>query len=154
MCTLKQEQRVLPLRSFTDRPPDIKPENILLGLYDEIKLADFGYSVHSSSSQRSTICGTLDYLSPELVNMMLEPGASNENYTKAIDQWSLGILMYELLVGKPPFEAKSGKGTQKKIANRNGEGIKFPVYVSEEAKGLILQVCVDNSRLPNTLNLR
>jgi aurora kinase len=86
---------------------DIKPENILLGLHHEIKLADFGYSVHSESGFRSTVCGTLDYLSPEVAVIMLKPGKSKEFYTKAIDQWSLGVLTYELLVGKPPFETKT-----------------------------------------------
>lgn len=83
---------------------DIKSENILVGLHSEIRLADFGYRVHSESGLRSTVCGTLDYLSPEVALMMLKPGKSEEYYTKAIDQWSLGVLMYELLVGRPLFE--------------------------------------------------
>jgi aurora kinase len=119
---------------------DIKSENILLGLHSEIKLADFGYSVHSESGFRSTVCGTLDYLSPEVAVMMLRPGKSTEFYTKAIDQWSLGVLMYELLVGKPPFEMKSGVATQKKIAGFKGKGIKFPAYISESAEALIREL--------------
>jgi aurora kinase len=116
---------------------DVKPENILLGLHNEIKLADFGYSVHSESGFRSTVCGTLDYLSPEVAVVMLRPGKSKEFYTKAIDQWSLGVLMYELLVGRAPFEMKSDVATQKKIAGYKGTGIKFPAYISESAKALI-----------------
>jgi aurora kinase len=119
---------------------DIKPENILLGFHSEIKLADFGYSVHSESGFRSTVCGTVDYLSPEVAVMLLKPGKSQEYYTKAIDQWSLGVLTYELLVGKPPFEMKTEKGTQKKIANFKGKGIKFPGHVSKEAEELIREV--------------
>ncbi|KAL6707224.1 spindle assembly checkpoint kinase [Coniothyrium glycines] len=119
---------------------DIKPENILLGLYDEIKLADFGYSVHTTSGSRSTICGTLDYLSPEVALMMLKPGKSPEFYTKAIDLWSLGVLMYELLVGRPPFERKNGAATRKKIANFKGNGLKFPGHVSLPAEELIQQM--------------
>jgi aurora kinase len=46
---------------------DIKPENLLLDLNDTIKLADFGWSVHAPSNKRRTICGTLDYLPPEIV---------------------------------------------------------------------------------------
>jgi aurora kinase len=122
---------------------DIKPENILLGLHNEIKLADFGYSVHSSSSHRSTICGTLDYLSPEVAVMMLNPGKDEMYYTNAIDQWSLGVLTYELLVGKPPFEMKSAKATQTKIARWNGKEMKFPSYISKEAEDFILQVSLE-----------
>ena len=119
---------------------DIKAENILLGFHSEIKLADFGYSVHSESGFRSTVCGTLDYLSPEVAVMLLKPGKSQEFYTKAIDQWSLGVLIYELLVGKPPFETKDAKGTQRKIANFKGKGIKFPSHVSRGAENLIREV--------------
>nr|CAI5866575.1 unnamed protein product [Callosobruchus analis] len=46
---------------------DIKPENLLLGANGEIKIADFGWSVHAPSSKRTTVCGTLDYLPPEMV---------------------------------------------------------------------------------------
>lgn len=124
---------------------DIKPENILLGFQNEIKLADFGYSVHTESGFRSTVCGTLDYLSPGMALMMLKPGESPEYYTKAIDQWSLGILAYELLVGKPPFETKTSKATQKKIANFDGRALKFPQRVSKVAEQLIREVsCLEN----------
>ncbi|KAK1908548.1 hypothetical protein P3342_009398 [Pyrenophora teres f. teres] len=119
---------------------DIKPENILLGFHSEIKLADFGYSVHSESGHRSTVCGTLDYLSPEVAVMMLKPGMSVGWYTKAIDQWSLGVLMYELLVGRPPFEMKNTKSTQRKIANFKGKGIKFPGHISQGAEELIREL--------------
>ncbi|KAF2740876.1 Pkinase-domain-containing protein, partial [Polyplosphaeria fusca] len=115
---------------------DLKPENILLGLHDEMKLADFGYSVHSASGFRSTVCGTLDYLSPEVAMMMHKPGKAKEFYTKAVDQWSLGVLTYELLVGKPPFETKGMKATEKKIANFKGK-VMVPKHVSEQARNLI-----------------
>ncbi|RMZ66179.1 serine threonine- kinase ark1 [Pyrenophora seminiperda CCB06] len=108
---------------------DIKPENILLGLHSEIKLADFGYSVHSESGHRSTVCGTLDYLSPEVAVMLLKPGMSDGWYTKAIDQWSLGVLMYELLVGRAPFEMPDTKSTQRRIANYQGKGLKIPGHL-------------------------
>ncbi|GAV05362.1 hypothetical protein RvY_15510 [Ramazzottius varieornatus] len=75
---------------------DIKPENLLLGGYGEIKLADFGWSVHAASSKRRTVCGTTDYLAPELVDRVL--------YDATIDIWCTGVLLYEFLVGRPPFE--------------------------------------------------
>jgi len=118
---------------------DIKPENILLGLHNEIKLADFGYSIHSVSGFRSTVCGTLDYLSPEVALMLMKPGRHKDYYAKAVDQWSLGVLTYELLVGKAPFEMKSRKATEKKIANFRGT-INSPSFVSQEAEDFILEV--------------
>lgn len=78
---------------------DIKPENLLLGYKGEIKIADFGWSVHAPSSRRTTLCGTLDYLPPEMIQF--------QNYDYNVDIWSLGVLAYEFLVGSPPFEAKS-----------------------------------------------
>lgn len=50
---------------------DIKPENLLLGLNGELKIADFGWSVHAPHSRRKTLCGTLDYLPPEMVQVKL-----------------------------------------------------------------------------------
>ena len=119
---------------------DIKSENTLLGFNSEIKLADFGYSVHNESGFRSTVCGTLDYLSPEVAVMVLKLGKSQEFYIKAIYQWSLGVLTYELLVGKPPFEMKDVKKTQGKITNFKGKGIKFPGHISKGVVELIREV--------------
>jgi aurora kinase len=77
---------------------DIKPENLLLGLHGEVKIADFGWSVHAPNSRRRTLCGTIDYLPPEMVE--------GQDHDHAVDLWSLGVLTYEFLVGRPPFEAK------------------------------------------------
>uniref|UniRef100_A0A8C5YM03 non-specific serine/threonine protein kinase n=1 Tax=Marmota marmota marmota TaxID=9994 RepID=A0A8C5YM03_MARMA len=72
---------------------DIKPENLLLGLMGEVKIADFGWSVHAPSLRRQTMCGTLDYLPPEIVE--------GRTYDEKVDLWCLGVLCYELLVGWP-----------------------------------------------------
>lgn len=66
---------------------DIKPENILLGHDDQVKIADFGWSVHEPNSQRTTLCGTMDYLSPEMVQ--------GKPHTNSVDLWSIGVLTYE-----------------------------------------------------------
>jgi serine/threonine protein kinase len=105
---------------------DIKPENILIGLRDTLKIADFGWAVHAPSSRRETFCGTLDYLPPEMVG--------NKRYTGRVDVWGLGVLLYEFLVGKPPFEDNSEKGTYKKI--KSGTPV-FPPHLTREAKDLI-----------------
>lgn len=88
---------------------DIKPENILLSIEGDIKIADFGWSVHAPSSRRATLCGTLDYLPPEMIN--------KESYDEKVDHWCLGILAYEFLVGKPPFEHEDISITCKKIVS-------------------------------------
>merc|ERR1719163_2427432 len=76
---------------------DIKPENILIGINETLKIADFGWAVHAPTSRRETFCGTLDYLPPEMVH--------NKRYTQRVDVWGLGVLLYEFLVGRPPFES-------------------------------------------------
>ncbi|CAG5112587.1 Oidioi.mRNA.OKI2018_I69.chr2.g6785.t1.cds [Oikopleura dioica] len=74
---------------------DLKPENVLLGRNNEVKLADFGWCVFTPQSRRQTFCGTMDYLSPEMLN-----GVSHD---KKIDHWALGCIAFELLTGYPPF---------------------------------------------------
>ncbi|XP_015794336.1 aurora kinase A [Tetranychus urticae] len=105
---------------------DIKPENILLGYYGELKIADFGWSVHAPSSRRATMCGTLDYLPPEMV--------AHDAYSDKVDHWCLGVLTYEFLVGKPPFENEDVSMTYKAILNVQ---YTFPSHVHELARDFI-----------------
>ena len=67
---------------------DIKPENILVSTNDQIKLTDFGWSIHTggSSKRRRTYCGTPDYLCPEIV--------LQKDYDFRLDLWCLGVLAY------------------------------------------------------------
>lgn len=109
---------------------DIKPENILLGLDGNIKIADFGWSVHSSS-RRATMCGTLDYLPPEMVE------ARDHDYR--VDIWSLGVLAYEFLVGSPPFEESGHAATYRRISRVD---LKIPPFVSAHAADLIRKLLV------------
>lgn len=84
---------------------DIKPENILVGVHGEIKISDFGWSMHAPGNRRTTYCGTLDYLPPEMVAAKGAGGAGADgSYDERVDLWSLGVLMYEFLVGEAPFE--------------------------------------------------
>lgn len=111
---------------------DIKPENILVGIHGEIKISDFGWSVHAPNNRRNTMCGTLDYLPPE----MLKPGSQENFYNEKVDLWSLGVLMYEFLCGEAPFE-DTPVMTQRRIARRE---MKVPSYVSPEGRDLIEKV--------------
>jgi aurora kinase len=113
---------------------DIKPENILVGLHGEIKISDFGWSVHAPNNRRNTMCGTLDYLPPEMCRHQGGRDGKDDNwYSEKIDLWSLGVLTYEFLVGEAPFEDTPAM-TQRRIAR--GE-MTIPPFVSAEARDLI-----------------
>ncbi|KAL7912972.1 kinase-like protein [Trichoderma velutinum] len=113
---------------------DIKPENILVGIHGEIKISDFGWSVHAPNNRRKTLCGTLDYLPPE----MIKPGSSDNYYNEKVDLWSLGVLTYEFLVGEAPFE-DTPVMTQRRIARAD---MQIPKFVSAEAADLIKRLLV------------
>lgn len=118
---------------------DIKPENLLLGANGELKIADFGWSVHTPSSRRSTLCGTLDYLPPEMIE--------GRTHDEKVDLWSLGVLCYEFLVGRPPFETKNNEDTYRKISRVE---FTYPVHVSAGSRDLIDKLLKHNPlhRLP------
>lgn len=114
---------------------DIKPENILLGIHGEIKVSDFGSSIHSPNKRRTTLSGTLDYLAPEVFKT--RSGNPEDNYGLEIDVWALGVLTYEFLTGKAPFGEDLPSMTQNRIATCE---ISFPDFVSPEATDLIKKV--------------
>ncbi|KAJ6569501.1 other/AUR protein kinase [Mycena capillaripes] len=106
---------------------DIKPENLLLGINGELKIADFGWSVHAPGLRRMTLCGTLDYLPPEMVE--------GKEHNEKVDHWALGVLTYEFMIGAPPFEDRASvKNTYRRIARVD---LKFPPTISVEAKDII-----------------
>lgn len=104
---------------------------MLIGLDGEIKIADFGWSVHTPHSKRQTLCGTLDYLPPEMVE--------GKEHDSSVDIWSLGVLAYEFLVGRPPFETEDDSETYKKISNVD---VDFPSWMDPDAKDFISKLLV------------
>ncbi|XP_042449387.1 serine/threonine-protein kinase Aurora-3-like [Zingiber officinale] len=114
---------------------DIKPENLLLDIEGRLKIADFGWAVQSNS-KRNTMCGTIDYLAPEMVE--------KKEHDHAVDNWTLGILCYEFLYGVPPFEAEDEYVTFRRIMKVD---LKFPSepHISAEAKDLISKLLVKDS---------
>ncbi|KAL0327520.1 UNVERIFIED_CONTAM: Serine/threonine-protein kinase Aurora-1 [Sesamum angustifolium] len=132
---------------------DIKPENLLVGAQGELKIADFGWSVHTFNRRR-TMCGTLDYLPPEMVGLLT---FSIIKFLKwkvwsMIQMWTYGALVscaMSFSTGCPPFEAKEHSDTYRRIIQVD---LKFPPkpIVSSAAKDLISQMLVKDSsqRLP------
>ena len=106
---------------------DLKPENILIDANGHIKLTDFGLSKILSNSEKTyTICGTVQYLAPEILY--------GEGYNKAVDWWSLGCIMYEMLTGKLPFkQLKNGKLNIEVYKKE----IRYPEYIEDDAKDLM-----------------
>ena len=112
---------------------DLKPENILLDEKGHVKLTDFGLSkiLEEDNEKTFTICGTPQYLAPEV---LLKKG-----YDKAVDWWSLGCVMYEMLSGRLPFCIKRGMKLTQKIYER---GVEYPKSLTNEAIDLIQKLLV------------
>ena len=91
------------------------------------KLCNEPYHVYLN--RRATLCGTLDYLPPEMIE--------GKMHDEKVDLWSLGVLCYEFLVGKPPFEAEGHSETYRRITKVD---LRFPDYVSSGARDLISKV--------------
>ncbi|XP_021291733.1 serine/threonine-protein kinase AtPK2/AtPK19-like [Herrania umbratica] len=106
---------------------DLKPENILLDADGHVMLTDFGLSKQFDENTRSnSFCGTLEYMSPEII--------TGKGHDKAADWWSVGILLYEMLTGKPPFIGGNREKVQQKIVK---ERIKLPSFLTGEAHSLL-----------------
>lgn len=107
---------------------DLKPENILLDAKGHIKLTDFGLCKETLNNDKitHTFCGTIEYMAPEIL--------TRSGHQKGVDWWSLGALMYDMLVGHPPFTADSRKKTIDKILRGK---LNLPPYLTPDAKDLI-----------------
>jgi len=115
---------------------DLKPENILLDVGGHVKLTDFGFAKYVSD-RTWTMCGTPDYIAPEVI--------SGQGHGKAVDWWSLGVLLYEMMAGYPPFTDESTMGLFAKI--REPEKLTMPQWFSNDLQDLIRQLLVvDPSR--------
>ncbi|KAL3135413.1 hypothetical protein ABBQ32_007595 [Trebouxia sp. C0010 RCD-2024] len=128
---------------------DIKPENILLKADGSIKLADFGLSIDATCERPVTRAGTLDYMAPEVL-LCPDKSRPQENkdkvllgYTALVDAWAMGILAYELVVGRPPFEKQSRAATYEHIMYRRPE---FPANMSPDAKDFVFSALTKAAR--------
>jgi serum/glucocorticoid-regulated kinase 2 len=107
---------------------DLKPENILLDLKGHLRLTDFGLSKDNimgagAAGGTKTFCGTPEYLAPEILE--------NKGHGKAVDWWSFGTLVYEMICGLPPFYDTNVQRMYHKILH---SPLRFPSYLSKESK--------------------
>jgi serine/threonine protein kinase len=117
---------------------DLKPENILVDADGHLRITDFGLVKSIGSGNKattSTFCGSPEYVAPEMLRQT--------PYTKAVDWWSFGCLVYEMLAGLPPFFDENERRMFYEI--QHGE-LEFPDEISSDAKDLITKLL---NRNPN-----
>jgi serine/threonine protein kinase len=105
---------------------DLKPENILLKGDGHVCITDFGLAKEIADGTARTLCGTSEYMAPEMI--------SRTGYSYAVDWWALGVLCYEMLSSKLPFIAKSDKELFKKIMT---ERLACPPFLSANSNSLL-----------------
>uniref|UniRef100_A0A8D2ZLT3 protein kinase C n=1 Tax=Scophthalmus maximus TaxID=52904 RepID=A0A8D2ZLT3_SCOMX len=107
---------------------DLKLDNLLLDTEGFVKIADFGLCKEGMGfgDRTSTFCGTPEFLAPEVL--------TDTSYTRAVDWWGLGVLVYEMLVGESPFPGDDEEEVFDSIVN---DEVRYPRFLSTEAIGIM-----------------
>lgn len=110
---------------------DLKPENVLVNRDGYLKLADFGFIKKLKPSEKTfTFCGTPEYIAPEII--------TNGGYSHSVDWYALGIMLYEMMYGRPPHMSNDPMQIfQMALSDK----IKFPKDFDPDAKSLIKHLC-------------
>jgi len=119
---------------------DLKPENCLIDKEGNVKLCDFGWTVDTLHGERATFCGTYEYMAPEIIK--------EKPYSKSIDVWSLGVLLYELIHSYSPFRLNMNQMAKQEQADPSLEVLKnilkhqysIEKDISEDCKDLLKQL--------------
>jgi len=118
---------------------DLKLGNLFLSSTLQIKIGDFGLAtrIEYEGERKHTVCGTPNYIAPEILE------GKNNGHSYQVDYWAIGVIIYTLLIGRPPFETDDVKETYKKITDIN---YNFPnnVFISENAKDFIKNILKKN----------
>lgn len=127
---------------------DLKPGNIMLDSELNVKIGDFGLAaeLQYDGERKRTICGTPNYIAPEIIDH------KSHGHSYEVDTWSLGVILYTLLVGQPPFQMEDVESTYKRIRQCRYE---FPSSVPENARDLITRILQSSpSHRPTLMDIR
>lgn len=120
---------------------DLKLGNLFLDKNVHIKVGDLGLAcrLDDRDEKRKTICGTPNYIAPEVI----QGDKSKRGHSFEVDIWSVGVILYTILIGKPPYEAKDVKATYQRIL-KNEYSFPGHVKLSDEARDLIEAILQSN----------
>jgi serine/threonine protein kinase len=121
---------------------DLKLGNLMLDSEMGIKIGDFGLAtkVDFQGQRKKTICGTPNYIAPEILTR------SSNGHSFEVDVWSLGVVLYTLVVGKPPFQTKSARTTYRRIRENSYSFPSTPALSTDLKNIITAMLCTEPGR--------